>query len=256
MTNIDLAIIGLYLAATIVIGLVLRRRAARSLKSYVLGGNSLPWPMLGLSNASGMFDISGTMWLVALCFTYGLKSIWIPWLWPVFNQVFLMMYLSVWLRRSNAMTGADWLTSRFGTGRGAELSQLVIIAFALLSVLGFLAYGFVGIGKFIEVFIPWETVSHLAPFDVPAARVPQFYGMMFTAVATAYVILGGMFSVVWTDLVQFTIMTIAAIAIAAMAMMLVSPAELTAAVPDGWTTPFFGWTVVHRDHAETFHRRL
>ena len=154
-----------------------------------------------------------------------------------------MMYLSVWLRRSNAMTGADWLTSRFGAGRGAELSQLIIIAFALLSVIGFLAYGFVGIGKFIEVFIPWETVSHLVPFDVPAARVPQFYGMIFTAVATAYVILGGMFSVVWTDLVQFTIMTIAAIAIAAMAMMLVSPAELAAAVPDGWTTPFFGWTL-------------
>ncbi len=243
MTNIDLAIIGLYLTATIVIGLVLRRRAARSLKSYVLGGNTLPWPMLGLSNASGMFDISGTMWLVALCFVYGLKSIWIPWLWPVFNQVFLMMYLSVWLRRSNAMTGADWLTSRFGSGRGAELSQLIIIAFALLSVIGFLAYGFVGIGKFIEVFIPWETVSHLVPFDVPAARVPQFYGIVFTAVATAYVILGGMFSVVWTDLMQFTIMTIAAIAIAAMAMMLVSPAELTAAVPEGWATPFFGWTL-------------
>ncbi|MFV0269493.1 MAG: sodium:solute symporter, partial [Draconibacterium sp.] len=51
--------------------------------NYLLGGNKLPWYMLGLSNASGMFDISGTMWLVTLLFVYGLKSIWIPWLWPV-----------------------------------------------------------------------------------------------------------------------------------------------------------------------------
>ena len=45
-----------------------------------MGGKKLPWYMLGLSDASDMFDISGTMWMVALCFVYGLKSIWIPWL--------------------------------------------------------------------------------------------------------------------------------------------------------------------------------
>ena len=69
--------------------LYLKRRAAKNLRAYFQGGRKLPWYMLGLSNASGMFDISGTMWLVTLCFVYGLKSIWIPWLWPVFNQVFL-----------------------------------------------------------------------------------------------------------------------------------------------------------------------
>ena len=85
---IDVIIIGLYLLATIVIGFVLKKKAQKNKKSYLLGGNELPWYMLGLSNASGMFDISGTMWLVTLGFVYGLKSIWIPWLWPVFNQVF------------------------------------------------------------------------------------------------------------------------------------------------------------------------
>jgi hypothetical protein len=28
-----------------------------------------------------MFDIMGTMWLVYICFVYGLKSVWLPWLW-------------------------------------------------------------------------------------------------------------------------------------------------------------------------------
>ena len=92
---------------------------------------------------------------------YGLKSIWIPWLWPVFNQIFLMVYLSTWLRRSNALTGAEWIETRFGTGTGGQLSQFVVIGFAVLSVLGFLAYGFVGIGKFIEIFLPWSTVAPL-----------------------------------------------------------------------------------------------
>ncbi len=96
--------------------------------------------MLGLSDASDMFDISGTMWMVALCFVYGMKSIWIPWLWPVFNQVFMMMFLSKWLRRSNANTGAEWLATRFGTaGKGVRGSHNIVVAFALLSCFGFLA---------------------------------------------------------------------------------------------------------------------
>jgi len=132
---IDLSIIGIYLLATIVIGLVLKKKAQQNKKAYLLGGNKLPWYMLGLSNASGMFDISGTMWLVTLGFVYGLKSIWIPWLWPVFNQIFLMVFLSIWLRRSNVTTGAEWIKTRFGKGRGSILSHNIVVVFALVGLL-------------------------------------------------------------------------------------------------------------------------
>src|SRR6185295_14352255 len=114
------------------------KRASRDIRFYFLGGHVMPWYVLGVSDASGMFDIAGTMWLVYIMFVYGLKSIWIPWVWPVFNQVFLMVYLSAWLRRSNAMTGAEWIETRFGKGRGGQLSQFGVIGFAVSSVLGFL----------------------------------------------------------------------------------------------------------------------
>src|ERR1700709_1514935 len=167
LSLIDLSIILAYLLTMLFIGWGLRKKARRTKESYLLGGKSLPWYMLGLSDASDMFDISGTMWMVALCFVYGMKSIWIPWLWPVFNQVFMMMFLSKWLRRSNANTGAEWLRTRFGlTGRGVKGSHIIVIAFALISCLGFLAYGFVGLGKFMEIFIPWESVKNYVPFDV------------------------------------------------------------------------------------------
>ena len=243
MQAIDFAIVGLYVLATIVIGLVARRRAARSMEAYYLAGKSLPWYMLSLSDASGMFDISGTMWLVALCVAYGFKSIWIPWLWPVFNQIFLMAYLSTWLRRSNALTGAQWIETRFGTGTGGQLSQLVVIAFAVLSMLGFLAYGFLGIGKFIEIFLPWSIAAPYVPFDVAPEYVANFYGVTFTAIAAIYAILGGMFSIVWTDVLRFPVMAAASVAVAVIAMTNVDPAELAALTPDAWHTPFFGWNL-------------
>ncbi|MFM9076313.1 MAG: sodium:solute symporter, partial [Bacteroidota bacterium] len=93
LSTLDLAIIGGYLLLTVAIGFITKKQASKDIKSYFLGGNTLPWYMLGLSNASGMFDISGTMWMVTLMFVYGLKSVWVPWLWPVFNQIFLMIYL-------------------------------------------------------------------------------------------------------------------------------------------------------------------
>lgn len=241
LTGIDLAIIGFYLATTVAIGLLLKRRASENLDTYLLGGKELPWYMLSLSNASGMFDISGTMWLVTLLFVYGLKSIWIPWMWPVFNQIFLMVFLSIWLRRSNVRTGAEWIRTRFGDDIGGTLSHTAVVVFAILGVLGFLAYGFIGIGKFVEIFIPWRVVQPHVPFAVAPEYVPHFYGIIFTGIATFYVMLGGMLSIVWADVVQFTIMAIAAVVIAGIAMAKVSPDMLAAATPDGWSNPFFGW---------------
>src|SRR5512137_1967174 len=170
---LDVTIILVYLLGVSLIGVLLQRRAARSLNSYLLGGNELPWYFLGLSNASGMFDISGTMWLVTIMFVYGLKSVWLPWLWPTFNQIFLMIFLSAWLRRSNVTTGAQWIGTRFGTGVGAQLSHMIVVIFALIGCLAFTAYAFVGLGKFMQIFIPWEIVSAYVPFDVPDKYVPH-----------------------------------------------------------------------------------
>ena len=241
--EIDILIICAYLIAMIVIGLILKKRAAQNMDSYFLGGKSLPFYMLGLSNASGMFDITGTMLMVYWAFAYGFKSLWIPWLWPVFNQIFLMVYLSVWLRRSNVLTGAEWIKTRFGKGKGSTLSHTIVIIFALLSVLGFLSYGFIGIGKFMEIFIPWEVVSPFIPFNVPAEYVPHVYGIFFTTIATFYVMLGGMLSIVWTDVVQFLIMTVAGIVIVVIGMQMVAPDMIHSFVPAGWDSPFFGWTL-------------
>src|ERR1700735_874852 len=123
----DLAIIVIYFVTVILIGLWVSRQGAKDLDSYFLGGKTLPWYLLGISDASGMFDISGTMWLVYILFVYGMKSLWLPWLWPVFNQVFLMMFLSAWLRRSNVLTGAEWIQTRFGRGTGANLDPLGVV---------------------------------------------------------------------------------------------------------------------------------
>jgi solute:Na+ symporter, SSS family len=240
LSFIDISIIVLYLVTMVMLGWFLRKKARQNKESYLMGGKKLPWYMLGMSDASDMFDISGTMWMVSLCFVYGIKSIWIPWLWPVFNQVFNMMYLSKWLRRSNATTGAEWLATRFGLkGKGIKGSHNIVVAFALIGCLGFLAYGFIGLGKFIEIFVPWEMVKDFVPFDVAPQYVAHVYGIVFTLFAMFYSILGGMHSIVLGDLIKYAIMTVGCIAIAVIAMMHLNGNTLK--LPAGWDDPFFGW---------------
>ena len=70
LSTIDLTIIALYFLMMIVIGIVMKNKAKRSKDNYLMGGKKLPWYMLGLSDASDMFDISGTMLLVSMAFGY------------------------------------------------------------------------------------------------------------------------------------------------------------------------------------------
>ena len=236
---VDFLVIIAYLVLVTVIGLVLKKQAERSKNDYLLGGKSMPYWMLGVSNASGMFDISGTAWMVAIMFIYGVKSIWLPWLWPVFNQIFLMVYLSVWLRRSNVSTGAEWMLTRFGNKADAQLSHKIIIAFALLSCLGFMAYGFIGLGKFIEIFLPWPVVQPFVPFTLAPEYVAHAYGIIFTLFTVFYSLLGGMKSIVWADLIHYVIMVFVSFAIAVIAMNALAD-HGSLPVPTGWTDLFFG----------------
>jgi Na+/proline symporter len=230
ISPIDIAIIVAYFVVAMTLGILVSKRAGKNMNSYFLGSNSLPWWMLGVSDASGMFDITGTMWLVYVLFVYGFKSVWMPWIWPTFNQIFLMVYLSIWLRKSKVMTGAQWIETRFGRSTGANLSHISVVIFALVSVIGFIAYAFKGIGKFAAIFFPW----HISP-DAYAVVL-----MSFTAI---YAVKGGMFSVVITEVLQFIVLTTASLAIGFMAMTSVSAAQLHQFIPNGWTSPFFGWTL-------------
>ncbi len=242
---IDISIIIVYFVGVVLLGILVTKRASKNIQNYFLGGNQLPWWALGVSNASGMFDVAGTMLLVYWLAVYGMKSMWLPWLWPVFNQIFLMVYMSAWLRRSNVMTGAEWIKTRFGTEKGGNLSHIIVVIFALIGVIGFLSYGFKGIGEFAVAFFP-----ALVTNPATLARYPDInanlYGLIIMAITTIYVVKGGMFSVVITEVLQYLILTISSIAIGIIAMAYVSPAAIQAVLPHGWANMFFGWNL-HMD---------
>src|SRR5262249_43391559 len=146
----------------------------------------------------------------------------------------------------------------------ARLSHLSIVVFALIMVLAYMAYGFLGIGKLAAQFMPWDLADLLnlqvflpetlrgdaldAAAQAQRAGLMANYndrasGLVIVLLTAIYVVRGGMYSVVFTEVMQFLVMTAACIAIAYVAIANTTPEAIAAAVPEGWSNPFFGWSL-------------
>jgi Na+/proline symporter len=204
------------------------KKASRSAEAYFLAGKSLPWWLIGVAHGSSGVDITGTMWFVMMLYIYGVKATWLLWVWPLFNVIFRMMYLGTWVRRSNVLTGAEWMTTRFGFSRGAQWAYISVVVYAMLHVIGFLSYAFRGIGEFTRPFFPW---------NVP----DEWYGAGMLLITGVYCVVGGMYSVVMNDLIQFVLKVTAAIGIVVISIITIRPEQIMARVPAGWDHLFFGW---------------
>ncbi len=238
MEFLDVLIIGLYLALTLSLGIWISKRASKGLDSYFLGGKSIKWYYLGLSNGSGMFDVSGTAWMVGILFLYGVKSFMFMWLWPIWNQIFVMMFLAVWIRRSGVMTGSEWILTRFGDDRAGKASHIIVAIFAVIASIGFIAYFFEGVGKFLTVILPWDLSFFLGGDLLLTSE--QSYALLIIFITTIYTIKGGMFSVVTTEVLQYGIMVLAGILIAGFTFTEFTDVQVSAIIPAEWKNIAFG----------------
>ncbi|MGH9818579.1 MAG: sodium:solute symporter family transporter, partial [Pyrinomonadaceae bacterium] len=136
----DQIIVVLYLAVIMSIGFAMKRRAAKGMSSYFLGGRQLPWWALAMSGSSSYFDITGTMWIVSTFIALGLKGMWVHWLWGFPITAFYLAYMGKWIRRSDVMTGAEWMKTRFGPGKSGDLARLSYTLFAVLTISALLGY--------------------------------------------------------------------------------------------------------------------
>jgi solute:Na+ symporter, SSS family len=224
MTFTDYLIVGGYFGAMLLIGLLHQKKASADVRSYFLGGNKIPWWVTAMSSSMASIDITGTMVNVTLLYYMGIRSFYYN-IWVV-GEVAMMLHLGRWVRRSRVVTAAEWMTTRFGKGWAGELPRLTVAVVSIGLLLGYVAYAFVGVGKFVSAFVP-------ALSDDPLLNA-QLWGTIIIGFTALYSILGGLFSVAYTDLIQTFILFLTAIYIAITAFVTVSPDFIAAHTPAGW----------------------
>ncbi len=219
LSAIDIVVVIIYLAIVVTLGTIMKRRAAKNIGSYFLGDRQLPWWALAMSGSSSYFDITGTMWIVSLFVVMGLKGMWVQWIWGFIIPVFYMAYMGKWIRRSGVMTGAEWMETRFGSGKAGELARASYTLYAVLTITAFLAYGATGMGKFGAVFLPFSEHTCAA---------------LIIGVTGTYVIVGGFHGVVLVEIFQTIVLSMGAILIAYLGFRHVSPELLQSKVVPEW----------------------
>lgn len=185
---IDYTIVVLYLGALIAIGLYLQRRAGKSIDSFFLGDNKMPWWALGASGMASNLDVSGTMIIAALIYALGAQGFYIEIRGGVVLMLaFFMIFMGKWNRRARVMTLAEWMEYRFGTGRQGQAARLIAavanLAFAIVTVTYFAQGAGIFLGRILGIS-------------------PDLAAIGMIALASIYTIASGLYGVVYTDVFQ------------------------------------------------------
>lgn len=227
MHLIDYTIILVYLGSLVLLGLYFHRRAGNSIDEYFLGGRTIPWWILGASGMASNLDITGTMLISSLFYVFGVKGFFVEIRGGVVLVLaFMMILLGKWHRRSGVMTIAEWMEFRFGAGRQGEAARLLSTVSILLGTVGIIGYFFVGIGKFLSLFLPFS---------------PLTCALGMIIIALFYTTLSGLWGVVFTDLIQAGLIGFATLYISIKAFTSVDLATLHSITPDGWSDLLPSW---------------
>jgi len=205
LNTVDYSIICVYFSILIGLGLYLKKRASQSLEDYFLAGRSMPWWALGISGMAAWLDVTGTMIITAFIFLLGPRGLFIEFRGgAVLAAAVTMLWAGKWHRRSQCITGAEWMTYRFGDGPGGRFARLFSAIGAIVMTVGLLAYMVKGVGLFLAMFLPFTPVQ---------------CAMILIGVAAIYTMFSGFYGVVFTDIFQSGIIFLAVIAISIMAIM-------------------------------------
>jgi Na+/proline symporter len=223
MQLIDYVIILLYLAATLIIGIIAEKKASQGLESYFLGNRNLPWWMLGVSGMAANTDLAGTMVISALIYAVGPKGLFIEIRGGVvLIMAFLMAFMGKWNRRAQVMTMAEWMQFRFGSGKQGNFARIISAVATLLFSIGAMSYFSVAGGKFLGQFLGMDD------------RLASVILILLTLI---YTVASGFYGGVITDLFQGFLIFVAVIYVSTVAFITFNLRDsFTVAIP-GATEP-------------------
>ncbi|MCX7606609.1 MAG: sodium:proline symporter [Bacteroidia bacterium] len=182
--------LGAYFALSIGVGLWGRKRTQGTIESYFAASRRLPWPLAALSMVATTFAVDTPLAITEYVREGGLAANWRWWNMLIGGMLSVVVFAPLW-RRSGVLTDSEIVTLRYG-GKPATLLRAVRA---------------VWLGIFINLLIlGWvQTAMRTVLEAFVGLSEGESYFLLFlcTLITVAYTLLGGLWSVVWTDVLQF-----------------------------------------------------
>ena len=213
ISSVDWAIVAAYFLLSAGIGLYFTKRGGESLDQYFLSGRQVPWWLAGTAMVATTFAADTPLVVTGLVATKGVAGNWLWWNFVMSGMLTVFFFARLW-RRANVMTDAELAEVRYGGKPAALLRGFRALYLAIpinLIILGWVTRAMI---KILTISLGLKDVT-IAGMTVSGEVVAV--GICFV-ITLVYSVAGGMWAVLWTDLVQFVVKMGAVIVLAVYAV--------------------------------------
>jgi len=204
LSALDWWVLALYGVTILSVGLVFARRAGRGTEEYFLAGRSMPWWLIGTSMVATTFSADTPNLVTDLVRTGGVSQNWVWWAFVITGMCTVFFYAKLW-RRSGVLTDIGFYELRY-SGRSAAFLR------------GFRA---VYLGVFFNVMIMATVTLAAIKIGGVLLGVGPYTVVLVAGTATVlYSATSGLWGVLVTDLLLFSVSMVGSVAAAIYALRL------------------------------------
>ena len=189
LATIDWVVIALFFILTMVIGLLVSKKAGSSSAEFFLGGRSMPWWLLGVSMVATTFSADTPNLVTDIVRNNGVAGNWAWWAFLLTGMLTVFVYAKLW-RRSGITTDLEFYELRY-SGQEARFLR------------GFRA---IYLGVFFNVMIMATVMlAGIKIGGILLGLTPVTTVLIVSIVTVIYSSIGGFKGVIYTDFFQFII---------------------------------------------------
>ncbi|HNV81022.1 MAG TPA: Na+:solute symporter [Tenuifilaceae bacterium] len=188
LKTLDWIVVAAFFVVLLTISFFSSRQAGKSATNFFLSGRNMPWWLLGVSMVATTFSADTPNLVTDMVRTGGVASNWLWWAFLLTGMLTVFVYAKLW-NRSQVMTDLEFYELRYSGKMAAFLRgfRAIYLGFFFnVMVIASVSLAFIKIAGVMLGLQP-------APALIIAAVIVVFYSG-----------LGGLKSILWTDLFQFS----------------------------------------------------
>ena len=208
LTTIDFVVIAVYFAINLGIGFYYYQKASGNVSEFFISGRSVPWWLAGTSMVATTFGADTPLVVTGLVYQYGIAGNWFWWSFALSGMLTVFFFARLW-RRAGVLTDMELAELRY-SGKPASFLR------------GFRAL-YLGI-PVNTIILGWVNLAMVKVLELTLGISHQ-KALWITVGIAAFVLLytsiSGLWSVLWTDVVQFILKMSMVVALAVFAVIAV-----------------------------------
>lgn len=203
LVTIDYIVIAGYFFLVFLVGILLTKKASKSIDNFFVGGRNMSWWLIGISMAATNFSIDTPIAITKYVANEGIGGVWFFWASAISALLVTFLFARLW-RRSGVITDAEIIESRYGGQSASALRLFKGCYFGIIFNVFIMGWVFVALRKVI--------------LSVVGNDYCEYYIWIATIIVFIYTICSGFYGVVLTDFIQYFIAFFGSIVLAIYAL--------------------------------------